>query len=197
MAAKPALERPAARPEPELKPSSASAVLSDDTSVTASIASSFSIRPDASVAARYFTEKAAAEKLAATAKTHRLSLKIISSAHRYFDKKSTQEAHAHAVEIKEMMEAPCTAAIDDFVLRGVEEERRRRTAMEDEVTAPAPVAIKLFSDRADAERARKAEEIRELKENLPPPSVGRQHFGRVGELRLLVMEATTGLSWRG
>ena len=96
----------------------------------------------------------------------------------------TEEAHAHAAEFKEMIESPRAAAIEKFALGGMEEEGRR-TAMEDEVTAPAPEAIKLFLDRADAERARKAEEIRELKENLQPPSVGGQHFGRVGQLRQL------------
>jgi len=143
------------------KPSSASAP--DNTSLTASVASNFSICPDASVAARYFTERAASEKLAATVEVGRLSLKTMSSAHRYFGEKTTEEAHLHAAEVKEMIEPPRAAAIENFALGGMEEEGRRRTAMEDEVTAPAPEAIKLFSDRVDADRARKAEEIRELK----------------------------------
>ena len=118
------------------------------------------IRPGASIAARYFAERAAADQLAATAEARRLTLETMSGAHRYFDVKTTEEAHAHAAEDKEMVEAPRTAAIENSALRGMEEEgRRRRGAMDDEVGAPAPAAIKLFSDKTDAERTRKAEEI--------------------------------------
>ena len=66
---KPVPEQSAVRPKPKTKPSPVNVELSNDTSLTASIVLNLSVYPDASIAVRYFTDRAAVERIATTVKT--------------------------------------------------------------------------------------------------------------------------------
>ena len=108
------------------------------------------IHPDTFVAVRYFTKRAAGERLVATAKARHLSLEKISEAHRYFNGKKIEEAVTYAAEVNKMVKATGVTAVDCFTNKWMEEKGGRRVAMVEKVEAPVFMAVRFFLYRPNA-----------------------------------------------
>ena len=144
---------------------------------------------EASVATKYFTEKAAEDDELKKIEMRKLAKENMPEAHKHFDKIAHEDALKRAAEIEELINAPRPAAIEYFTAMDISEKSKRKLQIEAEANVPPPAAVDYFTKKANAERERKAAELAELKANPPPASVATEYFAKKESERKLEIEA--------